>query len=102
MAEPIIELVETDEEETTLEGVELLASMFQVRDGVTIPKTNIADMFDENTLMEVGANVVEGYQADLDSMEEWSDFVERGLKLVKQEKNAKSTPILSREPFTTA
>lgn len=91
MAEPIIELVET-EKETALEGVELLANMFEVRDGVTIPKTNIANMFDKNTLMEVGANVVEGYQADLDSMEEWSDFVERGLKLVKQEKEAKSTP----------
>lgn len=100
MADAIIELVETEEEETELEGVELLASFFNVAvnagpegNRVTfIPKPNIADLFDNNTLMDIGSNVVNGFQADLDSMDEWSSFVETGLELVKQEKEAKSTP----------
>ena len=99
MAEPQIEIIE-EEKETTLEGVKLLASYFGVQATVTqegerltfIPKANIADMFDENTLTEIGRNVTEGYDADLDSMDEWSQFVENGLKLVKQETVAKSTP----------
>ena len=92
MADAIVELVEVEEKETQLEGVELLASYFDVRDGVAIPKPNIADMFSEDILMQVGSNVSDGYQADLDSMSEWNSFVENGLKLVKQEKEAKSTP----------
>jgi chaperonin GroES len=99
MAEPIIELVQ-EEKETSKEGVNLLASYFDVAVTVTqdgdrasfIPKANIADMFDNNTLMEIGSNVMDGFDADLESMEEWSDFVEIGLELVKQEKTAKSTP----------
>lgn len=92
MADAIIKLVETEDKGTELEGVELLASYFTLRDGFAIPKPNIADMFDKDTLMEVGSNVADGYQADLDSMDEWNSFVEAGLKLVKQEKEAKSTP----------
>lgn len=95
MADAIVEIVESEQDEfegTDLEGVALLASYFIFRDGVFIPKPNIADMFDKNTLMEVGQNVTNGYQADLDSMEEWSGFVETGLDLVKQEKESKSTP----------
>lgn len=99
MADQQIEIIE-EEKETTLEGVKLLASYFSVQATLTqdderltfIPKANIADMFDDNTLMEVGRNVVEGYDVDLGSMEEWSSFVEHGLKLVKQEKTSKSTP----------
>lgn len=98
MAEEI-ELIES-EEETELEGVELLASYFIVITTASeeggkstfIPKPNVADMFDNNTLADIGANVLNGYNADLDSMEEWSSFVETGLELVKQEKEAKSTP----------
>lgn len=99
MADEIIKIAE-ENEETDLEGVELLASFFDVTVTLTedgekltfVPKPNIADMFDENTLNEIGANVLNGFHADKDSMEEWSDFVDRGLELVKQEKNAKSTP----------
>ncbi len=99
MAEAIVQLVD-DIEETELEGVELLASFFDVvvtdtddgKKATFIPKPNIADMFDDDTLAEIGANVINGFDADKQSMEEWSDFVETGLKLVKQEKNAKSTP----------
>ena len=94
MADAIIELVEESEDDAVeeLEGVELLVSYFNIVNGVAIPKPNIADMFSEETLMKVGANVCDGYQADLDSMEEWSSFVKLGLELVKQEKTAKSTP----------
>ena len=92
MADPIIELVDNEEESDKLEGVELLSSFFDFSDGVFIPRPNIAGSLDENMLREVGRNVTDGYQADLDSMDEWSGFVEHGLKLVKQEKVAKSTP----------
>jgi chaperonin GroES len=92
MADAIIELVEKREEVEEAEGVELLASYFTIDNGVAIPKPNIADMFSEETLMKVGSNVCDGYRADLDSMEEWKGFVKTGLELVKQEKNAKSTP----------
>lgn len=100
MADEVIQIIEEEEKETELEGVALLASFFSVdvtrtQDGerVTfIPKANIANMFDNDTLAKVGSNVINGYQADLDSMDEWSSFVETGLKLVKQEKEAKSTP----------
>jgi chaperonin GroES len=99
MADAIIEVVEK-ETETDLEGVGLLASFFDVAVSQTaegevstfIPKANIAGMVDENTLMKLGANVINGYQADYDSMDDWRDYVESGLKLVKQEKSAKSTP----------
>ena len=91
-----VEIVESNEKpdsnETQLEGVELLASYFIFNGDVAIPKANIADMFDQDTLARVGANVINGYQADLESMVEWSDFVENGRELVKQEKEAKSTP----------
>jgi len=96
MADAIIQLVE-ENEETSLEGVNLLASYFtrtesNTETDVFIPKPNIADLFDDDTLLKVGANVIEGFDADLQSMQEWSDFVDVGMKLVKQEKEAKSTP----------
>mgnify|MGYP003654656257 CR=1 FL=1 len=99
MTEPEIEIIE-EEKETTLSGVDLLASYFGVQvtaaqDGerkAFIPSTNIADMFDDNTLLEVGRSVIDGYDADLDSMCEWSGFVENGIELAKQETTAKSTP----------
>ena len=70
MADAIIKIVESEEDVTEKEGVDLLASYFIAQGDVFIPKTNIADMFDSNTLMEVGRNVTNGYQADLDSMNE--------------------------------
>ena len=91
MTDVIIEVAE-EEEVTTLEGVNLLAAFFSFNGGMAIPKPNIADMFDKETLSLIGANVIEGYEADLDSMQEWSDYVENGRKLVKQETQAKSTP----------
>jgi len=99
MAEAIVRLAE-ENEETELEGVELLASFFDVivtdteegERATFIPKPNIADMFDEEVLAEIGANVINGFDADKLSMEGWEEFVELGLKLVKQEANSKSTP----------
>lgn len=112
MADPVIELVDNDKEtdnETKLDGAELLASYFnvvvtqteQVRRAVFIPKANIADMFSDDKLMQVGKNVIDGYNADLDSMTDWLDFVERGLGLVKQEKAAKDTPWEGASNFKT-
>ena len=99
MTEPVIELIKK-QDNSELEGVKLLASYFDIvateteqgQRMVFIPLANIADMFSDDTLMQVGKSVIEGYQADLDSMGEWNDYAERGLKLAKQEKEAKSTP----------
>jgi chaperonin GroES len=99
MADAIIQIAD-ENEETELEGVELLASFFDIAVTETaegeraafIPKPNIADMFDDDTLAQIGANVINGFESDQQSMEDWSKFVEKGLELVKQEMNAKSTP----------
>lgn len=96
MADAIIAIVEKEEDnevtEVELEGIELLLSFFTFQGGVSIPKPNIADMFPNQTLMEIGTNVINGYEADLDSMEEWIGYAEKGMELVKQEQHAKSTP----------
>lgn len=102
MNKPEIKLVEREEQnkQTELEGVELLASFFDIVANGTeqeakiifIPKANVADQFSDDMLNKVGQNVNNGFIADLSSMDEWNDFNKRGLELVKQEKNAKSTP----------
>jgi len=89
------EIEEQEEREgTDLTGVELLASMFiPSPDGsFFVPDPNIAGMFDNDTLLKVGRQVKDGYEADLDSMIEWSELVDFGLDLVKQETENKSTP----------
>jgi len=89
------EIEEKEEREgTDLTGVELLASMFiPSPDGsFFVPDPNIAGMFDDDTLLKVGRQVKESYEADLDSMIEWSELVDFGLDLVKQETENKSTP----------
>ena len=89
------EEIEKDVERKDIpEGVELLASMFiPSPDGsVFAPSPNIADMFDEDTLLKVGRQVKEGHESDWDSMGDWRDLVEFGLELAKQEITSKSTP----------
>ena len=94
------EEIERDEERKDIpEGVELLASMFSPAGTLTtsegaifVPRSNIADMFDEDTLTRVGRQVKDGYDADKDSMSDWIDLVEFGFELIKQETNSKSTP----------
>ena len=93
MADAIIQINDSDDSnKTDLKGVGLLASYFVVSDGVPMPLPNIADMFSNQVLASVGANVINGYQADKQSMEGWSELVELGMELVKQETTAKSTP----------
>lgn len=74
-------------------GPELLASFFTVGPNKTIiPVPNIATMFDKETLMRVGRQVVDGFNADDDSMDEWSKAVDKGLELVKQENESRNEP----------
>ena len=87
----VIKLIE-EQEETELEGVELIASYFEIVQGVFIPDPNIAGRFDEDTLRAVGRSVIDGFQADMDSMDEWISFVEHGREMVKQETHSKDTP----------
>ena len=80
------------EEQLELEGLDLLTEMFDDRNGQSVPKANVADMFGDDLLMKVGRSAKEGYESDIDSMIEWSELVEFGLDLVKQETHSKSTP----------
>ena len=90
----------TKSKKTNLKGIDLLINFFDATASnnpndpkiTYIPKANIADMFDESILLKVGENVADGFQSDFDTMKDWIDFNERGLKLVKQEKHGKSTP----------
>ena len=88
--------IDETENETGLEGVELLASYFtklENRDeAVWVAKSNIADMFDDITLGLVGKQVVDGHNADWDSMDEWREGVEFGKEIVKQETKTRNDP----------
>ncbi len=84
---------EQDEQELDDESQELnLADFFQVVNNQIIPKHNIADMLDDVDLAMIGRKVKEGFEADLDSMQDWIDQVEMGLDLAKQERESRSTP----------
>ncbi len=48
-----------------------------------IGKVNIAEDLDEQRLMGIGRDVIEGYDADWASMSEWRDDVDTGLELIK-------------------
>jgi len=88
-----MELEEEQEREDLPEGVELLASFFiEAEDGSLLPSPNIADLFGKDTLMKVGRQVMEGFTADEQSMQEWSGQVEFGLDLAKQETESRSDP----------
>ena len=95
MAE-VIEIFDEEQQEEQEEGLSLLQSFFE--DGyvnnqpVSIPLPNITHLIDSDTLDKVGQQVVDGYETDWDSMDEWKDFVEKGRDLVKQEKESRSTP----------
>jgi len=92
MANEAIELVQTTDNEDFLKGVELLQSFFTREKDFFLPLPNITDLIDDDTLRKVGTSVVEGYDVDWGSMDEWRDNVDEGRDLVKQEKESKSTP----------
>jgi len=84
---------ENDETEQDDESAELtLADFFYVNNNTVIPKHNIADMLDPVDLALIGRKVKKGFEADQDSMIDWCDQVEMGLKLAKQERESRSTP----------
>lgn len=59
---------------------------------ISIPKDNIAEDIEETVLLKVGRSVVEGYNADKTSMEDWVRGVEQGLDLLKQERESRDEP----------
>jgi chaperonin GroES len=77
-------------------GIESIAAYFEMKPGPTgivfVALENIAEDLDDDLLSKIGRNVVEGYNTDKDSMQDWVDGVELGLELVKQEKSARSEP----------
>jgi len=58
----------------------------------SIGKINLADGMDEAELSAIGARVKRQYDQDLESMEDWSEAVDNGIDLMKQEYSGKSYP----------
>jgi hypothetical protein len=59
---------------------------------VTVPKTNITDLLDKDTLLSIGRDVIEGMTSDEGTMHDWNKGVERGLKLAENDSSTKDTP----------
>lgn len=55
-------------------------------------KNIAADIDDEQLLQKLGAQVIEDFLRDQDSMIEWSNMIDEGKKLAKQETAARSIP----------
>lgn len=53
---------------------------------------NIADMLSDSELARIGEEAIEGYNLDYDSMSDWRDKMERGIKLAKLVKQDKNYP----------
>jgi len=57
-----------------------------------VGKQNIAEDIDKEKLAVIGERVRRQFDEDWGSMDDWSDTVDHGIKLMKQEFNTKSTP----------
>jgi chaperonin GroES len=93
-----IEIIDSEEleESPQLEGAELLKSFFDLiienNKQIFKPKPNIANLISDDMLLKIGYCVIDGFEVDLASMQEWLEDIETGKKLVKQEKNGRSEP----------
>ncbi len=57
-----------------------------------LDNANIAESLDDDELADLGERVKERFDEDWDSMNEWREVVDEGLKLMKQEFHGRSTP----------
>ena len=57
-----------------------------------IESVNIADGLKPEKLVYIGQRVKRQYDEDMDSMREWSECVEKGIDLMKQEWMPKTVP----------
>lgn len=57
-----------------------------------IPKLNVAAELEDEMLARLAENVVYGYDVDRQSRTDWEDITERGLKIVMQKMEAKTSP----------
>ncbi len=101
-----IEIIDEEQEiDSSSDGVITLRHFFDEKQfgskTINIPKANIADMFDTETLRKVGQVVVDGYDTDWASMEDWVASVETGREIIKQERSGKSFPWSGASNFKT-
>ncbi len=66
-----------------------------------IRNPNCAELLDEDTLRQVGRQVVEDFERDQDSMADWADGFEEGQDIARQETQAKSEPWEGASNFKT-
>lgn len=64
-----------------------------------IPKVNIVDQIDDRDLYVVGNRAMEGYESDRESMANWEEYVEDGVKLAMPENKPKNTPFENASNF---
>lgn len=57
-----------------------------------IGKVNLAEDLSEEQLVAIGSRVRRQYDEDLDSMDEWTNAVTKGIELMRQEYSGKSYP----------
>lgn len=57
-----------------------------------VGKQNVAEDLEQNKLSDIGERVRRQFDEDWGSMQSWMDSVDNGVKLMKQEFHAKSTP----------
>lgn len=80
--------LEEGEEQQSLK----LLDFFYYDGRIFYPKPNIADQLSKDTLAKVGQYVKDGYDTDLDTMNEWKLLVDFGMKLCKPETQPRSQP----------
>ena len=78
--QPLEEAVQVQEEMMSLDIKDLQHSL------------NIAELLDDDQLVEIGYKVVEGYKEDEDSRSDWKDITDRALDLTRQIVEVKNTP----------
>lgn len=57
-----------------------------------LPKPNITDLVSDDDLSKIGCRVVEGFNFDKGTMDEWAKNIEDGFELAKQENKPKNYP----------
>jgi len=93
-----IEIITSEKTTDFKQGFELLQSFFIKSEASTdgssdfTPLADITHLIKDDVLSLVGQAVINGYDTDWGSMDEWNQFIDFGKDLVKQVTNSKSTP----------
>src|SRR3990167_10102295 len=88
----LVEANETQAPSGNDDALQLLGSYFLQEGDFFVPLPNIANLLPQDELDRCGADAIEGFEADEDSMKEWREEVEEALKHTKFDKTIRDTP----------